>query len=134
MYFPSKKDIWMGMIHLIAAFVLILLPIFSEEFSFVLLITLIIPGLLSLFMWFRTGYKISNEKIIIIYGPIKFNVNIHEIQRLNFVKSPFVGPALSVDRIGITHAKSKFVTISPREKEKFIEELLKINSNIVIDK
>ncbi|MGM0751737.1 MAG: PH domain-containing protein [Bacillota bacterium] len=134
MYFPSKKDIWMSSIHFFAAFILIVLPARSENFSILLIITLIIPGLISLFVWLRTGYKIINEKIIIIYGPMKFKVNIHDIQRLHYIKSPFVGPALSVDRIGLTHSKSKFVTISPKDKERFIKELLKINSNIVIDK
>ncbi|MHA7136629.1 PH domain-containing protein [Rossellomorea arthrocnemi] len=124
----------MSMIHFSTAFIFIVLPARSKDFSILLIITLMIPGMISLFMWFRTGYKIINEKIIILYGPLKFKVNIHDIQRLHYMKSPFVGPALSVDRIGITHSKSKFVTISPKDKERFIEELLIINSNIVIDK
>ncbi|WP_157796307.1 PH domain-containing protein [Bacillus xiapuensis] len=125
----------MGAIHLLAVFILIIVPIArAEEFSFILIITLIVPGIISLLMWFRTGYKITNDELVIIYGPIKFRIDVHKIQTINHMKSPFVGPALSVDRIGITHSGFKFITISPKDKEKFIKAVLKINSNIKINK
>jgi Bacterial PH domain len=42
-------------------------------------------------------------------------------------------PAASLDRIAIVYNKYDEIYISPKNREDFIKELLKINSDIIVD-
>ncbi|WP_053428615.1 PH domain-containing protein [Rossellomorea marisflavi] len=132
-YFPSKKDGWMGFLHLIILFLCFGLPVLSDEWVWIFVIPLVL-GVVNLLIWFRTGYRVEAEEVVIYYGLITLRVPIQEIERVAFIKSPFVGPALSVDRIGITYSASKFLTVSPRNQEEFLQVLRESNPNLVVDR
>lgn len=132
MYFPSKKDGWMGFLHLVILFLCFGLPILSGEWFGIFVVPLVL-GVVNLLIWFRTGYRVDGEDLVVQYGPITFNVPIHKIERVDFIKSPFVGPALSVDRMGITHSASKFLTVSPMDQEGFLQALKESNPHMVVN-
>lgn len=47
---------------------------------------------------------------------------------------PIIAPALSLDRIQIRSGKYDLIAISPKDKFTFVEELMKINPDISVDK
>lgn len=122
----------MGFLHLVILFLCFGLPILSGEWLWIFVIPLVL-GIVNLLIWFRTGYRVEAEEVVIHYGPVTINVPIQEIERVGYMKSPFVGPALSVDRIGITYSASKFVTVSPRDQNGFVEALRRSNPHLILD-
>nr|WP_246363914.1 PH domain-containing protein [Halobacillus locisalis] len=88
-------------------------------------------GLL-LWIWFRTGYKLVDGIIKVQYGPFRRTITIKEIKKLNKNMSPFMAPALSVDRLEILHNNYKIIHVSPKNEEEFIRLLVKENPKIQI--
>jgi hypothetical protein len=94
---------------------------------------------------FATYYEINGGQLKIVAGPIRYTINIHSIQSIKPTNNPLSSPALSMDRLEIQYSKtnkkgglqsnkslwsSGMALISPKDKQKFIEELLKVNPNI----
>ena len=134
MVYKSKKDSLIGIV--IWGVVLFLLygiynAVFIKENivgAFVMAALLV----LLVCFWFRTIYKIEGDVLHIYYGPFRFQVIISEITSIRHAKNIFTGPALSIERIEITYSNYRIIQISPKEKEKFVKALMKMNSNIKI--
>ena len=131
MYFPSIRDKWITVILWGIPLAGVLLPLVKQQYV-AALIMLILGGFI-LWFWFRTGYKIEGEKIIIYYGPIRQTVHIPEIKLIIKSKMPFTSPALSFKRMQISCGKYDVVAISPQNPDRFITELLEIRPDIPID-
>jgi hypothetical protein len=88
-------------------------------------------GILSLvFLMFTSiKYKIDGENLIIWWKKIE----IKSIKKIYSTNNPLSSPALSLDRIAVVYNKYDEVLISPKEREVFIRELLKINPNIEVE-
>ena len=134
MVYKSKKDSLIGIV--IWGVVLFLLygiynAVFIKENivgAFVMAALLV----LLVCFWFRTIYKIEGDVLHIYYGPFRFQVIISEITSIRHAKNIFTGPSLSIERIEITYSNYRVIQISPKEKEKFVKALMKMNSNIKI--
>ena len=134
MVYKSKKDSLIGIV--IWGVVLFLLygiynAVFIKENivgAFVMAALLV----LLVCFWFRTIYKIEGDVLHIYYGPFRFQVIISEITSIRHAKNIFTGPALSIERIEITYSNYRIIQISPKEKEKFVKALMKMNPNIKI--
>lgn len=143
MYFPSKKDIWFGLIFWgLILFILSIYIFGSDPFGMQLItynsllgtiISVLIIGLL-LWMWFGTGYKINGGLLNNHSGPFRSKVRIEEIKKLSKIKSPFTAPALSIDRIEILYGHYEVIHVSPKNEDEFIQLLVKENPNIQLDK
>ncbi|MFS0751691.1 PH domain-containing protein [Oceanobacillus sp. 1P07AA] len=132
MYFRSKKDKWLTIILWVVVLLGVIAPLLNGQWFASGL--MIIIGLFLLWFWFRTGYRIDNDKILIYYGPVKQTVKIKDIEVIFKTKFPLTSPALSFDRMQIKSGKYDIVTISPEEKESFLQQLMDINPDISIDK
>jgi hypothetical protein len=88
-------------------------------------------GVLSLvFLMFKsTKYKIDGEQLQIWWTKI----DINSIKRIYSTHNPLSSPALSLDRIAVVYNTYDEVLITPKEREDFIREVLKINPNIVVE-
>lgn len=84
-------------------------------------------------MWFGTSYKIEEKFLKIKSGPLKSTIKISEIKKLKATKTLLAGPALSLDRIEITHNKYDITIISPKNRTEFIQVLLTKNKSIEVD-
>lgn len=73
-------------------------------------------------------YRIEGENLMIWNTKIEIK-SIRKIYRTN---NPLSSPALSLDRLAIVYNKFDEILISPRERNEFIDELLKINPSIEI--
>lgn len=129
MHYPSKKDGWLGFLFLVFLFLFTIPPILWGEdlLTFILSFS---AAVLLIWIWYHTGYTITDSAILITYGPVKMTVPINEIESIRGVKSPFTAPALSMDRIEIQYARFKLVAISPKDKAEFVRQLLKQNQTI----
>lgn len=103
------------------------------------LVIIIINSLvLALLYWIvsRTSYTLKNEILICKSGPFKKEIPINSITKISYHKGLIV-PAfwkLSLSDSGfiINYGKFEDIYISPQDCELFIEELIKINPNILI--
>lgn len=134
MVYKSKKDSLIGVV--IWGVVLFLLygvyeAVFIKENIVGAVVMMALVVLLVVF-WFRTFYKIEGELLHIYYGPFRFQVIISEITSIRHAKNIFTGPSLSIERIEITYSNYRVIQISPKEKEKFVKELMQMNPNIKI--
>lgn len=132
MTFKSKIDIWLGG-------VLLLVPIITfgaaltEPSLAAILVAVAITALIA-YLVIATKYVIDGESLFIHGGIIKREIPVQKITGLRKTRNPLSAPALSIDRIEITYQPGmQIMLVSPAEKEFFIETLVKINGNIVVD-
>ncbi|MFS0783072.1 PH domain-containing protein [Bacillus sp. 1P06AnD] len=136
MFFPSKKDIWMGVIiwAVIAGCGWILYESIFVRFDIVGIIIMPLMIYLMTSIWFYTRYTFEKDTLKISYGPIKWNINMQDINSIRETNNPFVAPALSMKKIEINYGKHKVIAISPKDKKGFINTLQMNNSRIQIKK
>ena len=140
MFFISKKDtfysvaIWGTVILGLAALVdaSFSLSFLSVSYWIVLILVLIVIVWL-IWIWFSTGYLVENNSLIIGAGPLKQTIDIQEIKKITREKSILTSGALSIDRLQIQYGKYKYIGISPKKEDEFIELLRSKNPQIQID-
>lgn len=124
--YKSKVDWWLIAVILIAFGYPIVDGILSKEY--VLSAVFIVLLVLFYFLAKSIQYKIDGENLIIWRTKIPIQ-SIHKVYR---TRMPLSSPALSLDRIGIVYNKYDEIFISPKEREEFIKELLKVNPTIEV--
>ena len=93
------------------------------------LITLLFAFILYTFI--KTVYIIDGEKLLIKSGFIRYKpIDIKTIKKIAPTKNIISSPAPSFDRIEIKYGKYDEIIISPKEKQNFAKDLLKINPKI----
>ncbi len=100
----------------------------------------IVLPILILFLWIllETKYEISENNLAYKCGPFKGKIAVASIRKLEyddkFVKTSFL--KLGLGRKGFIVHYNAFddIFISPKERELFVSELLKINPDIIIKK
>ncbi|WP_277674573.1 PH domain-containing protein [Piscibacillus halophilus] len=132
MYFPSKRDWWLGVIFFGVPVLAFFEAIRTDSING--LIVSIIFSVPLLWLWFTTGYRIKGETLYVQYGPFKRKVDISLISKINKTRSPWSAPALSMDRLEILYDHDfKIVLVSPIYQKDFVKVLLEKNSNIRVD-
>nr|WP_294937303.1 PH domain-containing protein [uncultured Flavobacterium sp.] len=93
-------------------------------------------GGLVIWILIDTKYKIKDKSLNYYSGPIRGKIDIYQIRKIEHVKTFFVSsivkPALGSHGLTVTYNKFDDIYISPKNKEAFIGELLKINPDIEI--
>ena len=125
--FKSKVDWWLIAIILIVFAYPIVDGMMTKQYG--LSITMLVVLGLIAFMFSKIKYEID-EKILKIWW---IKVEIHTIRKIYKTRNPLTFPALSLDRIAIVYNKYDEVLISPKDKKKFVEALLKINPTILVE-
>lgn len=130
MKFDSKKDSWLGLLIWIPIGVGLIVSLVSEAWI-VKVIMLATTGFVG-WIWFGTKYYILEEILIVKCGPFSERILIKDIKSIKKTRNPLSSAALSIDRIEISHGYSGMTLISPKDRDQFIELILKKNSNIDI--
>ena len=79
------------------------------------------------------NYKIEKENLNVkCTFLVNENIEINTIRKITETYNPLSSPAASIDRIEIFYNKFDSVLISPKKKQEFIEDVLKINPNIEV--
>ncbi len=106
----------------------------KQEFNNKTLMTIGLLTLLFAFilhMFFKTRYIIDGNKLKIKSGFIPYKpIDIATIKEVARTKSIISSPAPSFDRIIIKYGKYDEIIISPKDKQNFVKDLLKINPEI----
>ncbi|QEC53435.1 PH (Pleckstrin Homology) domain-containing protein [Anseongella ginsenosidimutans] len=139
MKFHSAKSPLFGIAFLGTAFTLLIIVFFdvikdaSLDFNAGRIFILLIAAFF-LWFWFGTYYLIRDGKLIYRSGPISGSVKISEIHMLIKNKTLWNGmkPALATRGIIVKYNKYDEVYISPRNKDLFVEEILKINNKVTV--
>ena len=133
MEFKSKVDFGLAAV-IWGSVAICFFPVFIED-GLIIGLAVGIPMAIFIFLlWVNTKYYIRNEHIV-IKGIFKDTlIPIASITSVRPTRNPLSAPALSMDRLEINHGKYDFALISPLEKDRFVEELLKINPQITIGK
>lgn len=128
--YKSKIDWWLGLPLLYPLFLSITSIIEGKWFGYLIFISIL---LLVVFISKSTKY-IINENLLTIKSLFVVNtkIDISTIRKIEKTSSILSSPALSLDRIAIRYNKFDEIYISPKEKQLFIDEMLKINPNIEI--
>ena len=125
MRFNSKVDGWLIPVVVIAiagmltAFVAVVTddtPLWLKlvvSFTSVLFCGLLFAVLMS------TYYIVADGVLRIVSGPFRWKVAISDIVEITPTRNPVSSPALSLDRLKITYGKSRFVLVSPADKDGF---------------
>jgi hypothetical protein len=125
--YRSKIDWWL----IIIIFIVFCYPMIEGILTKDYIMFSVSFGVLSLvFLMFKSiKYKIDGEQLQIWWTKI----DINSIKRIYSTHNPLSSPALSLDRIAVVYNTYDEVLITPKEREDFIREVLKINPNIVVE-
>lgn len=139
MKFKSSKNLTIKLTFIIVILILIgtNIPIWlSEDKWSSYIVTLINVSLIILLIWIylKTEYIIKKDVLICKTAFIKKKIDINTIKKITFHNGIII-PSLckfSTDTKGIiiTYNNNKDIFISPEERNKFIQEITSINSNI----
>lgn len=143
MYFPSKRDIWLSILYWLCILFFIVPPVFFPDFGvwmappfldkqWIRIVILSSCGFCLMWIWFKTGYFIKGDVLIIQQGPFKWTIHIDEIESVREVRNPFTDPALSINKLEINYRRFKTIAISPKCKVAFIKQLRKQKPNLTI--
>jgi hypothetical protein len=126
MYFPSKKDWWIGVALWIASSAIVwveVLPILlTGNFRGPVSLIPISLVVLMVWIWFFTGYTITEKDLIVRCGPLSFKVGLGKIRRVRRTRHPLSAPALSLDRLDVEYGDG-YTFISPADAETFLKLL-----------
>ena len=131
MYFPSKRDWWLGLL-IWGLMLLGAIPAFLKPGKGQLIIMTAVILFVG-WIWFGTGYEISDNELKIRCGPFRQRILLQEIKEIQKTRSPLSAPACSLDRVEIKYGKSKRVMISPADKEGFIKLLAEKAPQVHLD-
>ena len=142
--FHSKIDIWLLVLLLVAIALPLLILIFVSFYeptaiSIPALITIAMVFVLIVYMYVSVRYIVdfSSKTLFITTGFGKHGIAIDDIVSIERTNSVLSAPALSLDRIAIKYQKQgkktlQSIVISPKKRQEFIEDILKINQNVRI--
>ena len=109
-------------------------PLVIIEFSWVIAALVFLTVLFEALILYGISYTIDGDVLTIKCSGYKYSaINIGEITRITYTNDITSATASSLSRIEIRYGK-KSIMISPREKQAFIDHLLKINNKIEVVK
>lgn len=141
MIFEAKKDkffstIFYGVILLLGAVSVIAIKSVNEKNEWIGIVITILTLLFLVWVWYGTEYKIENNVLRIVSGPIKKNIPIRTIKKVEMGKTLWVGYKFGLSKGGVIIQYNEYdeVYISPEDNEKFCKALKRIHSDIEIAK
>ena len=126
--YRSKVDMWIVVVMGLAAAATLYgcgVVLRSGETLAMAIMLPIAAFTLGLVAWvlFGTHYTLSREELDVRSGPFRWQIPIAKIKDVKPSRSLLSAPALSTDRLEIVYGSHESVQISPRDRERFLEEL-----------
>jgi hypothetical protein len=91
MYFPSKRDLWLGLLIwgliLFAAIPAFLKP--GKGQLIIMIAVILFVG----WIWFGTAYEILDDELKVRCGPFRQRIPLQEIREIKRTRSPLSSPA-----------------------------------------
>ncbi len=132
MYFPSKRDAWLGILlwGVVANGLYFSFRDPERTGLYVAIPLLIIVS----WVWFSTGYTLTDDMLFVRCGPFRKKVALKNITYIRESRKFLASAALSMERLELHTADRYPYIISPRDKETFIQQLLSRQPDIVLEK
>jgi hypothetical protein len=128
-FFPSKVDAWLMAIGpvagLAAASVALPLAWRSGAAADVAVLVVVLASTLILPIWLLldTHYTFTADTLRVRSGPFRWRIALAEVTEVSPTRSWQSSPALSLDRLRIRYGRGRSILLSPREKQRFLEQL-----------
>ena len=126
--YKSEIDTWMLVVVVasmavcaVAAAAVLLSDAYMPWWTYGLLIGAGIA--LPLWLFMSTIYTLDTNLLIVRSGFLSWRIPIREISSITPTHSVWSSPALSLDRLRIDHGKNRTLMISPRNREKFLQDV-----------
>lgn len=129
--FRSKIDVWLGgviVFGILASGAVGIGLLFHRGLAALAIIPLLTAGL-PVWLLVDTWYGISQTHLIVHSGPSRTTVPISSIRTIRPTRTVLSAPALSLDRLEVTHDGGRLV-ISPADKAGFIQALKERHARI----
>lgn len=127
--FKSKVDTWLMLAMLFAVVCSVSAAIYmlSREPSFALglnaVVIALVGGGFPLWVLNSTRYKVSADTLYVFCGPLKWQIAINTIHKIEPSRNPISSPALSLDRLLVTYEDGKQILVSPVNQVSFLNAL-----------
>lgn len=132
MIYYSKIDLWLVIVLLLGLSPAILPLFWDFDWISFLIDVAVVVFLVEMFR--HTKYVIDGDQLIVKTGfLLSESCDIHQILSVKRTRTFLSAPALSLDRLRIDVKGGKLFVISPRRKKEFVEHLLKINPEIIVE-
>jgi hypothetical protein len=136
MTFNSKRDLW---VYLIDVFMIVVIAMeyqaglsSGNTESAGILTAVIILGLLN-WIIFGTNYTITDTKLVVRCGPMRFNIILDKIKSVTRVYNILSSAAMSFDRLKVKYNSYSTIYISPEDKIEFCRVLKEKCPGIEVD-
>jgi hypothetical protein len=128
MIFRSKVDAWLAAVLVISALACVVAAAavaFTGGVGAWLIAALIVAlgSALPLWLLSSTRYALTATELDVRSGPFRWRVPIGEIRKVAPTRDILSSPALSLDRLRIDYGRSRWIMVSPLDKEGFVREL-----------
>jgi hypothetical protein len=123
--FPSRVDGWLAAL-LLAGVGVALAGVLVAGSALpwpIAIFTLALGCVLPVWLLVSTGYTLTDQQLVVKAGPFGWRVPIGEIRSVAPTRSALSSPALSLDRLRIEYGDSRSIMVSPRDRERFLNEL-----------
>jgi len=123
--FASKRDTWLTAVILLAEVAVVGAGISSAlDARFFIAGVLFLSAAMILWVFFGTGYTVTDSELIVRSGPLRWRVDRSTIVSVKATSDPIASPASSLDRLEILYAGgSKRILVSPADKSGFCAAL-----------
>jgi|SRR5215831_15876768 len=133
MKYQSKKDLWLVLVMSLGLFIPFILGVVillgtsaDRKVAFILFGSGLVIGGLIFWLSYPLYYEISDSYLLVRSGPLKWQIQIKNIDGLVPTRNALSSPAMSLDRLAIKYREqgsNKMLLISPLHKNEFIREL-----------
>ncbi|MEZ4852872.1 PH domain-containing protein [Flavobacterium sp.] len=131
--FPSKVDKFIPILYWATSIPAIIIGV--REKDWVIFAIIIAVFILIMYLLYDTNYTITKGNLKVHSGfVVNKNISISTIKSIKKTDSILSAPAASLtDRIEVFYEKSKSIVISPKDIQGFVDELLKLNPEIIVE-
>ena len=141
MIFEAKKDkffstIFYGVMSLVLLSCVIVFKSISSSEDWWGFGALIATLFLLIWIWYGTEYKIVNNVLNVVSGPVKKNIAVRSISKIEIGKTMWLGYKLGLSKGGLIIHYNQYdeIYIAPMDNDKFCKALKRIHSEIEIAK
>ncbi len=126
--YPSKVDWWLGVLLVALPLMMVLSAVLltlSAEPGGALIGWLSVAGVAALYVglvW-PVAYELHDDALVIRFGLVRSRIGYDRIRGVRPSRSVLASPALSLDRLAIDVGGPISTTISPADREGFLEDL-----------
>lgn len=126
--YRSKTDAWLVAILVFSAIASLFgaIVVWSAGSAVAWALASFIAGIgagLPLWLLYSTSYTLGQGQLVVRSGPFTWRITIADITSVTPTSSPLSSPALSMDRLRIEYGKGASLMISPRDKNRFLNDL-----------